>query len=190
MPEARELTAEGLVDRVAAAERVKDAVEAAQAHDLAAFGEVRLVDDVAERVPEHLRGRTAAIEVAAAVQVATQTAQFRLHHASRAVADHPALLGLVGSGAVSMVGLRKVLRATDVLDPDLRRVLAVDPQAAARRAAAARRHRRGVRWVSRSTGSPRCPPGSAPRKPSRCSPSWTAPPGGCGTPATPARSRI
>ena len=129
---------------------------------------MRLGDDVAEQVPEHLQGRAAALEVAAAVRVATMTATHRLFAAGRAVDDHPRLLALVGTGAVSMVGLRKVIRATDVLPAELRRlvdaqlaadvvrsrwtpgqlaqaaerrVLAADPQAAARRAAAARQHR-------------------------------------------------
>ncbi len=117
--------------------------------------------------------------MAAQLRVASMTACGRLADAARAVGDHAELLGLVGTGAVTMGGLRKVTAATDVLTPqqrrqvsaDLaadacrsaltpgqleraaqRRVLAVDPQAGAKRAAAARSTQRRVRMGDPSDG--------------------------------------
>ncbi len=163
-----ELSPAMLVRRISAHERLADAVQASQAHDLAAFGAARQAADRADGCGPLLEGRTAGIEIAAALAVATLTAQCRLHAAGRAVHDHPRLLSLVGTGRLSMAGLRRALAATDVLEPDLRRrvdgqlgadasrsrltpgqlakaaerrVLAADPEAAAKRAAAARRAR-------------------------------------------------
>jgi len=99
-----ELKPERLMDRGAATERAIHAMQATQARDLAAFAERRHAQDVAEQVPDHLQGRTAAVEVAAELRVATMTAQHQLHQASRAVDDHPRLLALVGTGVVSMPG--------------------------------------------------------------------------------------
>ncbi len=177
--ESGELKPKSLVDRIAAKERLAQAVQATQAHDLAAFAEARLADDVAEQVPDHLQGRTAGVEVAAALNVASMTGTCRLFQASTAVQDHPELLARVGTGAVSMAGLGKAARATEVLGSDLRRlvdaqlaadadrarltpgqlekaalrrVLAVDPDGAAKRAAAARA-RRGVRLTDPVDGT-------------------------------------
>ena len=106
--------------------------------------------------------------MAKALGIATVTADGRLRDASAAVHQHPRLLGLVGTGRVSMGGLGRVIEATRVLDPArqrrvdeqvaaearrrrmspgelgnaaARRVLQIDPDAADRRAARARRRR-------------------------------------------------
>jgi len=105
-----EVSPVGLVDRIAAQERLANAVQAVQVRDLAAFAAARLAEDVAARVPDGLAGRTAGLEVAKALGVATGTGHGRIHDATRAAADHPQLLGLVGTGAVSWAGLRRVLR--------------------------------------------------------------------------------
>ncbi|MBA2507257.1 MAG: DUF222 domain-containing protein [Nocardioidaceae bacterium] len=167
-----QLSARRLLDRIDAAERLAHGVQAFQVRDLAAFGTARDRGDEAAGCPDGLVGRTAGLEVAEALAVAVSTGQLRVWEASRAVQRHPLLLELVGTGRVSWPGLHRVLAATDVLD-DLqlcrrvdrqlaadtaasrwapaqleraahRRVLAVDPTAADRRAAAARR-RRSVR---------------------------------------------
>ncbi|CAN5558317.1 HNH endonuclease signature motif containing protein [soil metagenome] len=178
-PESGVLTAARLVERIGALERLANAAHAAQARDLAAFGSARLADDQREGVPEHLQGRSAAVEVGAAVRVATMTACGRLADASRAVRDHGELLVLVGTGAVSMAGLRKVIAATEVVEPAqrrqvaaelahdacrsaltagqlekaaLRRVLAADPRAAAKRAATARQRERRVQLSDPADG--------------------------------------
>ncbi len=184
------LTPTELVDRVAAQERLAQAAQAAQACDLEAFAGARLAQGRAEQVPDHLQGRTAAQEVALALQLSPISAGCRIVDATRAVFDHPELLALVGTGAVSMAGLRRVTGLTEVLDPEQRRlvdtqlagdasrarltpgqlgraaemrVLAADPEAAARRAAAARR-RRGVRLGDPTDGSPESSPRCAPRR--------------------------
>ncbi|MBA2738953.1 MAG: DUF222 domain-containing protein [Nocardioidaceae bacterium] len=171
-PAADELTPAELMERIGAQERLASAAQAVQARDLAAFGAARLAQDRVEGVPEHLLGRTAVIEVGLRLRVAPATACGRLADATRAVADHPQLLALVGTGRVSMSGLRRVTSVTEILTPSQRRlvdselaqdalraalspgqleraahrrVLAVDPGAAARRAVVARRDRRGVR---------------------------------------------
>ncbi len=118
-----------LCNRIAAQERLSHAVQATQLCDTIAFTTVRHADDVQQQVPDHLHGRTAATELAFAMVITPTSARFRIHDATRAMADHPALLSLVGTGSVSMTGLRGVLYATEVLDPDLRR--AVDGQLAA-----------------------------------------------------------
>lgn len=129
VPDSGELGAAELVDRITAEEKACHALQAAQLRDVAAFAQARQAQDAAAGCPEHLQGRTAALEVASAISVATTTAQFRVLDADRAVADHPELLSLVGTGAVSLAGLRKVMSATEVLAPELRRV--VDSQLAA-----------------------------------------------------------
>lgn len=89
---------------------------------------------MAEGIEGRLRGRSAATEVGLALGVAPATAECRIATAQGAVSDHPKLLGLLGTGRVSMAGLRKVLRATEVLSPEQRQVvaaqLAEDAQAA------------------------------------------------------------
>ncbi len=129
VPNSEDLTAAQLCKRIAAQERLSHAVQATQMCDTTAFTTVRHTDDVQQQVPDHLHGRTAATELASAMVITPTSARFRIHDATRAVADHPALLSLVGTGSVSMTGLRGVLSATEVLDPDLRR--AVDGQLAA-----------------------------------------------------------
>lgn len=129
VPHSEDLTAAQLCNRIAAQERLSHAVQATQMCDTTAFTTVRHADDVQQQVPDHLHGRTAATELAFAMVITPTSARFRIHDATRAMADHPALLSLVGTGSVSMTGLRGVLYATEVLDPDLRR--AVDGQLAA-----------------------------------------------------------
>ncbi|MGI8675636.1 MAG: hypothetical protein ACR2JT_01725, partial [Nocardioidaceae bacterium] len=125
--------------------------------------------DVAAGINGRLRGRTTSTELGLALGVAPLTAASRVATAEVAVKDHPRLLDLLGSGRVSMGGLRLVLKATDVLHPDqrrtvaaqlahdaerdrltpgmleraaLRRVIDVDPDAAEKRARASRNDRR------------------------------------------------
>lgn len=166
VPAPESLTAHDLIDRVAAQERLAQAAQAAQACDLAALAESVDLDRPAE-----LSGTTQkalVVEVAAALGCAALTARAKVFDATRAVAEHRPLLDLLGTGAVSMAGLRKVLDATAVLEPEKvrevadqlaedarvdaltpgqlgkaawRRVVAVDPEAAAKRARAARRNR-------------------------------------------------
>ena len=158
-----------LLDRIAARERTVAALEAEQARDLAAFSDQRVAADRATGVPEHLVGRTVATEVGLAVGVGQQTAAHRVAQAWMMVRHHPLLLELAGTGQVSMSGVRMVLRQTDPLSDDSRRVvdaqvaelaagerltpgrlgqaaarfaLAADPEAAAKRAVAARARRR------------------------------------------------
>ena len=158
-----------LLERIGAAERLADAVHAVQVHDLAGFAAARRAEDHELGLRGDLVGRTAAIEVAAACTVATQTAQSRLCDAEVATGRLPGLLGLVGGGRVSMGGLRRVIAETWLLDPNLfaaadrllaaeatsrrlspgqlgtaaaRRVMQLDPDAAAKRAASARWDRR------------------------------------------------
>lgn len=166
------LSARGLLDRIAAAERLTHAVQAFQVGDLAAFDTARGHADEAAGCSDALTGRVVGLEVAEALTVAVSTGQLRVWEANRAVQRHPQLLGLVGTGHLSWSGFRRVLAATDVLDDAEvcrtvdrqlatdaagsrwapaqleraahRRVLAADPTAADRRAAAARR-RRSVR---------------------------------------------
>nr|MBA2640902.1 hypothetical protein [Nocardioidaceae bacterium] len=108
-----------LLERIGAAERLADAVHAVQVHDLAGFAAARRAEDHELGLRGDLVGRTAAIEVAAACTVATQTAQSRLCDAEVATGRLPGLLGLVGGGRVSMGGLRRVIAETWLLDPDL-----------------------------------------------------------------------
>ncbi|MDF2966706.1 MAG: hypothetical protein K0Q93_484 [Nocardioidaceae bacterium] len=158
-----------LVDRIAARDRAIAALEAEQARDLAAFSDRRVAADQAAGVPDHLVGRTVGTELALALHIGQQSAANRAAQAWVIVRHHPRLLDLVGTGHVSMAGLRLVLRQTAELADDSRRMvdaqvaelatgedltparlaqaaarfaLAADPDAAARRAAAARARRR------------------------------------------------
>ena len=113
-----------LLDRIGAAERLSQAVQAVQVHDLAAFNTAYLASGDkapldAVRDPQlPAASRMAVIEVACELQVAQVTAGCRITNATRAVNDHPDLLGLVGTGRVSMAGLSRVLEKTIDLDPD------------------------------------------------------------------------
>jgi hypothetical protein len=158
-----------LIDRIAARERQIAALEAEQARDLAAFSDQRVAADVAAGVPQHLVGRTVGTEVGLALGSGPQVAAHRVAHAWLAVRHHPRVLGLVGTGQVTMWGLRLVLRQTEALSDESRRAvdalvadlaaserltparlgqaaarcaLGIDPDAAAKRAAAARSRRR------------------------------------------------
>ena len=143
-------------------------MQASQLRDLAAFAARRVAEDRGLGLRGDLAGRSAPVEVAKALGIATMTADGRLRDASAAVHQHPRLLGLVGTGRVSMGGLGRVIEATRVLEPArqrrvdeqvaaearrrrmspgelgkaaLRRTLQIDPDAADNRAARARRRR-------------------------------------------------
>ena len=118
-----DLTPAELVDRIAATERVVNALLADQARDIAAFADARDAEDEADGITGGLQGRTTATELALALGVAPMTAATRVNLAAAAVTDHPALLGLLGSGRVSMAGLRCAIKQTDVLEPTQRRVV-------------------------------------------------------------------
>ena len=162
------LGAAGLLDRIAAKERLVQAVQASQLRDLEAFAARRVAEDRALGLRAELAGRSAPVEVAKALGVATMTADGRLRDASAAVHQHPRLLSLLGTGRVSTGGLGRVIDTTRVLEPAqqrrvdeqvaaeaqrramtpgelgraaARRVLQIDPEAADKRAARARRRR-------------------------------------------------
>ncbi len=153
------------MDRVGALERLAQTAQRLQARDLAALHTAQVADDARLKVRPELRGRTVAVEVATGLGVATMTATSKVDTARAAVDHHPRLLDLVGTGRVSMAGLNRVVTATAVLEAHLqervdglladeatrrqmtpgqlakaaeRRVLQVDPDAAAARAAYAR----------------------------------------------------
>ncbi len=174
-----QLEAGALLDRIAAEERLAQAVQAAQLRDLAAFQARRVAEDREVGVAADLAGRSAPVEVAKALGVATMTANGRLHDASAAVHEHPRLLAMIGKGRVGMGGLGRVIDVTRVLEPHqqrrvderlaaearrrrmtpaelgraaLRRVIEIDPEAAARRSAQARR-RRDVRLADPVDGT-------------------------------------
>jgi len=166
VPAATAVSQERLLNRIAAQERAVDAFQAWQTLDLVVFGAVEAVEYAGDgHQPSPHAG--AGLDVADALNVAVLTGQNRIHAADAAVA-HPELLGLVGTGSVSMYGLRRVCAATDVLEPEqrlvvdrrlagdavrseltpgqlekaaLRRVLDVDPEAADKRAEKARKKR-------------------------------------------------
>lgn len=164
-----ELTPAQLIDRMAATERLVNALQADQARDMAAFADARVATDEAQGLTGGLQGRTVPTEVGLALGVAPMTAATRVNLAAEAVSDHPELLALMGTGRVSMAGLRKALKQTAVLEPEQRRVVdsqlaadavadrltpgmleraatrrtqAADPEAAAKRAGRARANRR------------------------------------------------
>ena len=163
------LTPTQLIDRIAANERLINDLQSEQARDLVAFADARDAMDREDGVSGRLRGRTAATEVGLALRIAPMTAACRIAFAHCAVTDHLGLVDLLGTGRVSMGGLRLVLKATDVLHPEqrrtvaaqlaedavadrltpgmlqraaTRRVLDVDPDAAEKRATASRNDRR------------------------------------------------
>jgi len=158
-----------LIDRIAATEKLINALQAEQARDLVAFADARDAADVAAGIEGRLRGRTASTELGLVLGVAPATAATRIVFADTVVKDHPKLVELLGTGRVSMGGLRLVSKATDVLAPEqrrtvaaqlaedaqtdrltpgmleraaTRRVLDVDPDAAQKRANASRNDRR------------------------------------------------
>jgi hypothetical protein len=113
-----ELGSAALLDRIAVTERAIASLQAEQARDLAVFSDLRVAEDQAAGVPDQLVGRSIGTEVGLAVRVGQQSAATRVNQAWVAVAHHPRLLGLVGTGQVSMTGLRLVLAQTEVLDHD------------------------------------------------------------------------
>ncbi|MBA2532264.1 MAG: hypothetical protein H0V23_09190 [Nocardioidaceae bacterium] len=163
------LTPAQLIDRIAAIEKLVHALQAEQARDMAAFADARIAADKELGAPDSMQGRTISTELGLALGVAPLTAGVRVTTAITAMDHHPKLLALLGTGRVSMSGLRLAIKASDVLDPHqrntvdaqlaedvvadrltpgmleraaTRRVLAVDPDAAVKRAAAARQDRR------------------------------------------------
>ncbi len=132
---------------------------------LAALKALRVAEDAQIGLSGDLAGRSVPVEVSKALGVATMTARTRVENAATAVESHPRLLELVGTGRVSMAGLNRVIETTRVLEPAQqrrvdelvcaearrrrmtpgelakaadRRVLEIDPDAAAKRAARAR----------------------------------------------------
>ena len=168
-----DLSAAELLERIGAVERAIAALQAQQVRDLAAFADARVADDEERRVPLHLTGRTIGTEVGDAVGVSAQSGAGRASRAWVAVAHHPRVLGLLGTGHATMRGLERVLRQTEALSEvdrsvvdalaaddavrdrltparlgraAARHALIVDPEAATRRAEEAR-ERRGVRLL-------------------------------------------
>lgn len=164
------LSARQLVDRIAAAERLVHAVQAAQREDIAAFARARMAtDDDLSMVGSRLRGRTVGTELALALNVSPTAGASRATLAAAATEDHPALSSLAVRGEISEYSLRLVTRETEVLPPEQRRLvdaqiaddvtnaggltpgrlrqaaarrtIAIDPYAATRRCEAARNHR-------------------------------------------------
>ncbi len=154
-----------MVDRISALERLSQAAQAEQVRELAALKARRVAEDAQIGLSGELAGRSVPVEVAKALGVATMTARTRVENAATAVESHPRLLELVGTGRVSMAGLNRVIETTRVLEPAQqrrvdelvcaearrrkmtpgelakaadRRVLEIDPDAAAKRAARAR----------------------------------------------------
>lgn len=164
------LTARQLLDRIAAAERLVHALQAAQRQDIAAFARARLAaDDDLSMVGSRLRGRTVGTELALALNTSPTAGASRAALAATATEDHPALSALAEHGELSGYALRLVTRETEVLPPAQRRLvdaqladnvvnaggltpgrlrqaaarrtIAVDPYAATRRCDAARNDR-------------------------------------------------
>ena len=117
-----------LLDRITATEQAIAALQADQARDLAAFSDRRVAADVAAGVPDHLQGRSIGTEVGLALGVGQQSAATRVAQAWMTVRHHPRLLDRLGTGQVTMTGLRLVLKQTEALDETDRRV--VDAQVA------------------------------------------------------------
>ena len=153
------------MDRIAALERLSQAAQAAQVRELAALKALRVAEDAQIGLSGEHGRPVGAGRGAKALGVATMTARTRVENAATAVESHPRLLELVGTGRVSMAGLNRVIETTRVLEPAQqrrvdelvcaearrrkmtpgelakaadRRVLEIDPDAAAKRAARAR----------------------------------------------------
>ena len=122
-----------MLDRVAATERLSQAVQAVQVRQLAEINAAYLAGrpegmpagraDASREPGLPAVSRVAALELAEVLRVAPTTAQLRVDAAVRAVNDHPALLARVGTGVVSMSGMGRVLEATAVLEPAHRQVV-------------------------------------------------------------------
>ena len=168
-----DLSAADLIERIGTVERAIAALQAQQVRDLAAFADARVADDEERGVPLHLTGRTIGTEVGDALGVSAQSGAGRASRAWVAVTHHPRVLGLLGTGHVTMRGLETVLRQTEALSEvdrgvvdamvaddagrdrltparlgqaAARHALTVDPEAATRRADK-ERERRGVRLL-------------------------------------------
>ena len=159
-------------------------MQAEQARDLAALSDQRVAADVAAGVPDQLQGRSIGTEVGLALGVGQQSAASRVAQAWVTVRHHPRLLDRLGTGQVTMTGVRLVLKQTEALDETDRRVvdaqvadiaatdrltparlaqaaarcaLAVDPAAATKRAATAQVAATGVAGRTPRRGRhPRC----------------------------------
>jgi hypothetical protein len=170
LPPLGELDDAQLLDVLAAQEQAICALQAGQVAALAEFAGRRRVEDEAEQPPVGSRGRevpgSAAREVAARLTWTEHTAGRRLEQAARLQRCFPNVLGQAFAGRVDGYRLGLVAAGTEVLDDadaaavdaaiadrvagwnsaELRHklpveVLAVDPEAAARRAEQARRDR-------------------------------------------------
>ena len=101
-----DLPAAELLERIGAVERAIAALQAQQVRDLAAFADARVADDEEQGVPLHLTGRTVGTEVGDAVGVSAQSGAGRASRAWVAVAHHPRVLGLLGTGPRPCAGSR------------------------------------------------------------------------------------
>jgi len=154
------------VDRIVAWERVVAWAQARQAREVAALADQRVRADAAAGACTSDQGRYVAEEVALARMVSPMAGGQHVAFACGLVADHPATLAAMLAGRVGAMAARTIVRECMVLPPELRgqvdaaaaveaaeltpgqvrravarRVTAADPEAAERRAAAARRDR-------------------------------------------------
>lgn len=159
----------GAIDRIGDLERLISALQARQLLEVVAYTTRRRRADLADGAPSDQAGRRAATEVAMARRVSTATVQHQISFGHDAVIDHPHLMAAALAGEVSLATLRRVTDETfvltaeqrwlvdeqlaDTVDGDCtitpaqmakaarRRVLATDPDAAAKREAVARARR-------------------------------------------------
>lgn len=157
------------LDRIGELERSIRALQAEQLGLVAGYSDATLRNDADDpRVSPYVVGAARALEVGSATGTSTQAAQYKISLAVSAVNDHPLTLDFLRNGAISLGTLREVVAATKGLSDDdrsdvdrrvardiasgvvtpaklgqaaRRHALAVDTDAARRRAEAARTDR-------------------------------------------------
>ena len=156
-------TARERIDAIAELEAAVAMLQAVSNVEAVAYVEQRRTADKTARADTGIAGRGAPVEIAMARGVSRATVDYQLGFARQLVDDHPALLAACLDGQVGQSAAKHIVQATEPLTPPQRRaidgelaelaceltpgevckaagrkVAATDPQAAERRAVAAR----------------------------------------------------
>jgi Domain of unknown function (DUF222) len=117
------------VDRIQALDRAVNMVQAALSAETAAFAQQRRRADVARGAPTDVGGRGAPVEVAMARRVSKATIDHQLAFAEPLIRDLPRLFAACLDGRVSQAAAKYAVKACESLDHEQRQ--AIDPELAA-----------------------------------------------------------
>jgi len=122
------------IDKLAAVERARKALEAEQVAEMGEFCTRRLAASRAAACTDSEASRGAAAEIALALGISPGAAEHQMHAARSLVNDHPEMFALMAAGEVSFAAARRVHDETMIVSADTCRLIDAELAAQVRRA--------------------------------------------------------